>query len=399
MADLITNSSQKNSTDNSEIILDIKQNDITNKQEKKGLNLNEIFASLNNWVIEQSEIKTEEKLLFFELLHAILNAGVSITEALRLLSRQIENPRLKIIVEDMLSRIESGESLAESMRHSPDVFDKATCSIIAAGEKSGKLNEVLTELVSQYERMDSIQKKVKSVMMYPIIVITVMILLTIVVMLFVVPKLIDLFGSAENLPIPTQILIYGSDLLTQKWPILLAGVIAFTGAFITWKKSKIGQWQSAQIVLYLPILGEFVKKIALTRFTRIFSFLINSGVPIIEGLRISSKVTGNQVYEKKLLLAADDLTRGIEISENFSDDTRLFPNMLVRMMSIGEKTASMGTILNKLADFYDEELDRKVGMISKLMEPLIMMMMAAGAIFLILAIYMPILSMNDQVMG
>ncbi|NJP03695.1 type II secretion system F family protein [Candidatus Gracilibacteria bacterium] len=297
---------------------------------------------MNKWIISQSKVKLEEKLLFFELLFAILNAGVSLSEALRLLTRQIENPRLKMIVEGMQNSIESGESLAESMSHTPDVFDKATCSIIAAGEKSGKLNEVLKELVAQYERMNSISKKVSSVMTYPIIVVTVMVVLVIAVMLFVVPKLTDLFGGAANLPLPTRILIGGSDLFINKWPVLLAGLAGFIGIFMTWKKSAIGKWQSDQIALYIPIFGEFIKKISLSRFTRIFSFLINSGVPIIDGLRISSRVTGNQVYEKKLLLAADDLTRGIEISENFADDTRLFPTMLVRMMSIGEKQPLWG---------------------------------------------------------
>jgi len=142
-----------------------------------------------------------------------------------------------------------------------------------------------------------------------------------------------------------------------------------------------------------------MKKMILTRFTRIFGFLIGAGVPIVEGLKISANIAQNELYKEKLLLAADDLTKGITIAENLSDDEKLFPPMIVNMIAIGEKTASIDKVMGKAADFYNEELERAVGSLSKVMEPVILMFIAGGAIFMILAIYLPILQMNDKIMG
>jgi type IV pilus assembly protein PilC len=344
-----------------------------------------------------SPVPLKDVLLFFELFAAIVNAGIPMSDALVLLKDQIINEHLKLIVEDIHKRIQSGESLATSMRAHGDVFDNATCSIIQAGEKSGKLTEVLKELVKQFNQMSNIKKKVKSVMMYPIIIISVMTLLSAVVLIFVVPKLLDLFEDANSLPLPTRMLINGNKMLVDHWlAMILIGVSIFA-AFSTWKKSKSGSYIFSNIMLSFPAIKDFIRRIVLSRFARIFAFLLSSGVPIVEGLKISAHATGNPVYERKLLLTADDLTRGIEISENFSDDERLFPKMLVSMINIGEKTASIGPVLEKLADYYDEELDRKISTISKLVEPIILIIMACGAVFLILAIYLPILQMNDKV--
>jgi type IV pilus assembly protein PilC len=290
-------------------------------------------------------------------------------------------------------------SLAETMRNQDDVFDEATCSIVEAGETSGKLNEVMKELVTQYERMNLIQKKVKGVMTYPMVVVVVMILAAVVVLLFVIPQLMEIFGDIESLPLPTQIMVAASNILQHSWHFLLMGVIGVGGLFSYWKSTPQGNIQWTNFVLSVPLIGDFVKKMSISKVMRIFSFLIASGVPIIQGLRIASRVANNVIYEKKLLLAADDLTRGIEISENFADDERLFPQMLVSMISVGEKTASLGSVLGKVADFYDEELNRSVSTMSKMMEPIIMAVMAVGVVFLLLAIYLPILQMNDQMVG
>ncbi len=383
-----------------EIILDLKH-----EEEKKDLkesarwkNIN-IVDQVNQWLIVNSKITLNDKLLFFELLVSLLHAGIPVGEALRLLQKQTKNEHMKLIIKELADAIERGMSLAEAFQGQEEVFDEATCSIVQAGEKSGKLNEVMKELVTQYTRISRIQKKVKSVMTYPTIVVIVMILAVVAVLLFVVPQLMNIFGSAESLPIPTQILVNGSNGLRTHW-LGISAVIAGLGMlFAYWRTTTIGKMQWTQILLSTPIVGGFIKKMVLSRVMRIFSFLISSGVPIIEGLRISSRVAGNVVYEKKLLLAADDLTRGIEISENFSDDEKLFPQMLVSMIAIGERTASLGSVLEKVSDFYDEELDRSIGTLSKMMEPIIMVIMAIGVVFLLMAIYMPILQMNDQILG
>jgi type IV pilus assembly protein PilC len=385
-----------------DIILELKYESSVAEQKKTtsgfGFRLN-ILDELNSWLIMNSPIQLEDKLIFFELFVSVLHAGIPVGESLRLLEKQTRNPRLKIVINNMNKSIDSGLSLAESMRNQEGVFDEATCSIVEAGETSGKLNEVMRELVSQYERINIIQKKVKGVMTYPVVVIVVMILAAVVVLLFVVPELMNIFGGAESLPLPTQIMIKASNILQHQWHILLLSLVSIGGIFSYWKKTSLGEIYWSNFLLSVPLIGDFIKKMSISKIMRIFSFLIASGVPIIQGLRIASRVANNVIYEKKLLLAADDLTRGIELSENFSDDERLFPQMLVSMISVGEKTASLGSVLGKVADFYDEELNRSVSAISKMMEPIIMVFMAIGVVFLLMAIYLPILQMNDQIVG
>lgn len=386
-------------TQGDDIVFEIKEEQQVKKKRTLQIDPGNLFTSLNRWMIQNSAIKLQEKLLFFELLVATTNAGIAVSESLRLLIKQTKNQRLQLVIHDLKKRIDSGESLAEAMTEHTDVFDEATCSIVGAGEKSGKLQEVLKELVGQYERMNTIQKKVKGVMMYPIIVISVMVLAAAVVLIFVVPKLIDLFGGASELPLPTRIMIGASDILRYQWEFVLLAVIGIFGGFSFWKSTDSGKRQWNLFLLMMPAIGPFIKKMVLSRVARIFSFLINSGVPIIDGLRISSDVAGNIIYQKKLLLAADDLTRGIEISENFADDQALFPEMFVNMIAIGEKTASMGKTLEKVADFYDEDLERATASFSKLIEPIIIVIMAIGAVFMVMAIYLPILQMNDHMVG
>ncbi|MDH3325057.1 MAG: type II secretion system F family protein [Candidatus Peregrinibacteria bacterium] len=375
------------------------EEDSFQKVEHKTLGVREVFNLLNEWIINQSPISLIEKLIFFELLGAMVNAGVAIPESLSLIAKQTQNERMKRILIDMKNLIEDGTNLADAMRRNNNIFDEATCSVVEAGEKSGKLNEVLKELIIQYERLNTVQKKIQSVMIYPIIVIVVMILLAIVVMLFVIPKLTDLFDGAENLPLPTRILINMSNFTIHHWPWLIVGFITIPAAFIWWKNSKYGKRIWGAFVLNIPGISGLIKNMILSRITRIFGFLIASGVPIIDGLKIAAHIAENPIYEEKLLLTADDLTKGIPIAENLSDDEKMFPPMLVNMIAIGEKTASLETIMGKIAGFYDETLDRKVGNLSKIMEPFILAIIASGAVFMILAIFLPILKMNEQIMG
>lgn len=378
------------------LVLDIKGQ---SKKEKVDRNELSLFNQIDEYLINMGGIKLDEKLLFFQLLASMIGAGLPIIDALNLLINQTTNKKFKRVIIDMREQIEKGESLASSMRNNDDVFDEATCSVVEAGEKSGKLNAILKELVAQYEQISGLSKKIKAIMMYPVIVIVFMNLLTIVVLVFVVPKLEELFGGAANLPLPTRILINGSDFVLSYWYFLLAGVIGGFGSFLYWKNTKAGSRQWSTLVIYTPIFGDILSKMILTRVSRIFGFLISAGVPVVESLKIASHIAENPVYQDKLLLAADDLTKGISIAENLSDDERLFPSMLVNMMAIGEKTASLDQVMGKAADYYNEELNRKIGGMSQMMEPIILSIIACGAVFMILAIYLPILQMNDKVIG
>lgn len=360
------------------------------------LSLMGLYNTLNDWLIDMSSVSVKDQMVFFQLFGAMVSAGLSVVKALELLQGQTKNEKLKRVMQDMQVTIEGGGSLATAMKHNSDIFDEATSAVVEAGERSGRLVEVLKELTGQYEKLNKMSGKVKSVMMYPMIVCVVMFLLIVIVLLFVVPKMMDLFGGAENLPLPTRILIAGSDLVRNQWYLLFGGIIAFVGLFKYWKGTRSGAKQWDLVLLNLPVMGGIKQYMILGRICRVLSFLIESGVPVMEALKITSHAAQNELYQEKLLLAADDLGRGINIAENLSDNERLFPAMVVSMISIGEKTASLDAVLGKAAGFYDEELDRKIGNLSKLMEPFILAIIAAGAVFLIMAIYLPILKMNDN---
>jgi len=380
--------------------------DIKNQNEKfvdnsrfKFKTLREFYDFANEWVIDNSPVTLEEKLNFFQLLGSMNHAGISILESLKILEKQTKNARLQRVIRDIHDFIEDGDSLANSMRQNSDIFDEATCAVVEAGEKSGKLNEVLKELVEQYEQMSGASKKLKSVMLYPIIVIVVMVILSVVVVVFVIPKLAELFGGAANLPLPTKILMWLSDFIIQQWVLLLIGLSGISGLFMWWKKTKSGSKSWSRFLINIPIVGGLLKLMILSRVTRIFGFLIASGVPIVKSLRIAADVAENPVYQEKLLLTSDDLTKGIPIAENLADDEKLFPTMLVSMIAIGEKTASLEKIMGKIATFYSDEFNNKIGNLSKILEPIIMFIVAGGALFLILAIFLPIMQMNDHIAG
>ena len=234
---MIENKQAQNTENLETLILDISNEAISieQKQKKKIISINSIFNSINDWIIDLSTVPLQEKLLFFQLLGAMVNAGLPILECLTLLHDQTKHAKMKIVIKEIKTLIESGESLAQAMRANDDVFDDATCSVIEAGEKSGKLNEILKELVDQYEQLNSLSKKMKAAMTYPVVVITVMILLTIVILVFVVPKLEELFGGAANLPLPTRILIGTSDFVLNQSFLFLSFIIASVASFLTWK--------------------------------------------------------------------------------------------------------------------------------------------------------------------
>lgn len=383
-----------------EIVLSLRASDHDRKEKDRGVStLLDIYNAVNDWLISKSSIQLSEKLLFFELLSSTLHAGISVPDSLRLIGEQMKNPRLKDVIGNLVILIEDGESLAQSMRRNDDVFDEATCAIIEAGEKSGKLNEVLKELVQQFERMDMIKKKVTSVMIYPSIVISVMIVMAIVMIIVVIPKLTSIFEGIDNLPFPTRALLFLKDLFLEHGLLLLLGCILAGTVFSIWKNTRTGKRQISNLLIHTPGIGTLIKGMILARITRILGFLIASGVPIIEALKITSNVAGNPIYQEKLLLASDDMSKGIPLAENLSDNEKLFPSMLVNMIGIGEKTASLEVIMEKIATFYDDELSRKVENLSKLMEPAILIFITGGAVFMMLAVYLPISQMNDYLLG
>lgn len=376
------------------------------KEIKRSIRQKSLMDHLNNFMAEYTRIKTSDKVSFFRLLATMINAGISIVKALHILSEQTENAHMKKITENVAERIESGSSFSESLLAHPKVFSEAQVGMVEAGEASGRLNQTLLQIATEAEKSSSLTSKIKSAMIYPVVVVIIMLGAAFVVMTYVMPKIKDMFESlGGELPALTQALISASDFMTSKTlgisnallVLLTAGCLI--AVFSWWKKTKTGAYIWAEIVFHIPVFGKLSKKVALARFCRGLSTMISSGISIIKALYITAASVGNTVYERRIKKIADDVKQGITMAENMKDDTKHFPTMLVGMMSVAEQTAQIDTISEKLASYYEDEANDMVKGLSSLMEPIIVVILGLGVGFLVVAVMLPILSASDLASG
>ena len=374
------------------------QNEKYFSAEKKSGNF---MNSLNNYFAAHSKVKGRDKAVVFRLLSVMINAGLSIVKAIKILSKQSDSPRLKLVLTDVAEKVESGISFSEALSFHDDIFGEAEIGIVKAGEASGQLNKTLVSLAEETEKAASLSKKIRSAMIYPIVVITILIAAVILVMVMVVPGLKDLFsGTGTELPLATKILVgtsdwfVASDFLIPNWllfVLLIAGSVIFVSH---WKKTPSGHFLWDKIMLHLPVFGTLVRKSALASFSRQLALLSNSGVSIVRSLEIASKAIGNEVYHRRLTDVKADVERGISINKSIESDP-LFPELMVGMIAVGEQTAQLGAVTEKVAAFYDEEVDTFVKNLSTIMEPIIMVVIGALVGGLVMAIIQPIMGLTD----
>jgi type IV pilus assembly protein PilC len=368
----------------------------------KRLSGKDLMKQFNAFLAKFSIITISDKVSFFRLLATMINAGISILKALRILTDQLENPHMKQVVTVLAEKIEAGNSFSEALATYPGVFEEAQIGMVETGEASGRLNQTLLEIANQVEKSAALLSKVKGVMIYPAVVIVIMLGAGFAVMLFVMPRIKDMFESlGGQLPPTTMALINLSNFLVSKTfgisnAILVA--IALAGVFVAfrlWTKTKIGRLVWAEIVFHIPVFGKLSKKMALARFCRSLSAMIASGISIIKALRITAASVDNAVYERRINQIADDVKQGITMAENMKDDTKHFPEMLVGMISVAEQTAQIDSITAKIADYYEEEIDNMVKGLSSLLEPIIIVFIGGAVGFLVVSVMMPILSASD----
>lgn len=373
------------------IILDTK----TEKQEShvaRGFSMDAIDA----WIVSKQKISLVQKVMFFRLLATMVNAGISIMKAMSILEKQEKDTILRKAYENIIVGIKSGKNLSQTLREYGENFSDSECSIIESGEKTGKLNSSLLQLAEQVEKVSSISKKLKGALMYPAAIVVVMIGSIMVLMTMVVPKIVEIFGDKEKLPPLTRLLIATSDFFVGYWWAIILFMVGFVFAVSFWKQTESGKYRFDKIMLGLPIMGKVMQKVILSKFSRILSNLLSSGISIVESLRIVSDVVGNEVYRQRILLLREDIKKGIKIGESLEDD-RLFPEMLIQMIKVGEETAKLDTIILKIADFYDEEVDTTINSINKLLEPIIIVTMAIVVGVIAVGIMQPIMNLADVV--
>ena len=354
------------------------------------------YQHFNDYLIEHSKIKLQAKATFFRLLAVMLNAGLSLIKSLNTLAvQQDKTPRLARVLFAMAHTIESGRSLSDAMGDYPDIFDDSQVGVVKAGEASGQLNKTLKSLADEMEKSSSVSGKIKGAMIYPAVIMSILVVVVFLMMTLVIPQLSTLFeSSGHTLPLPTLIMVYISNFCVNYWYILFGGIIGLVMAFNFWKKTRSGKylWDAAK--LKMPVFGPVVQKGAISKFARGFANLMSSGVPIIKAMEIISHAVGNEVYKRRLLLCAEDMKRGIPMAENMAE-SKLFPSMLVNMIEVGEQTAQLDTVILKVADFYDDEIDEIIKNISKTMEPMIMVVMGVVIGGIVAAIMLPIMQLTS----
>ena len=336
------------------------------------------------------KVSTKDLVVFTRQFATMIDAGLPLVQCLDILSSQQENKGFKAVLTQVKGDVESGSTFADALKKHPKVFDNLYVNLVAAGEVGGILDTILNRLAAYIEKAMKLKSQVKGAMVYPISIISIAAVVIVGLLVFVIPIFASMFADfGQALPMPTQIVINMSDFLKAWW--WLIGISAY-GAFFGFKKyyaTKGGQKVVDELVLKLPVFGDLLRKVAVAKFTRTLGTMITSGVPIMDGLEIVAKTAGNKTIETAIMKTRESISAGKTISEPLAQ-SGVFPSMVCQMISVGEATGALDNMLNKIADFYDDEVDSAVDAMTALMEPALMAFLGVAVGGLVIAMYLPI---------
>jgi len=328
----------------------------------------------------------------------MISAGIPIAQTLRGIGVGHENPSLEKLMLDLSRDVESGSSLRDALAKHPVHFNRLFTSLTKAGEESGKLDTMLDRVATYNEKIEAIKSKIKSAMLYPVIVLVVAFLVTVLLLLFVIPQFEVLFqGLGADLPTLTRVVVDMSEWMQAYWWIFLGGIAAFSVIFVqSYKRSEKMQFTFDRILLRAPVFGPILKKSALARFARTLAIIFSAGVPLVEGMNTVATATGNRVYTKGVLRVKNEISTGKGLAPSM-EETKLFPNMMLQMVSSGEESGELEVMLNKVADFFETEVDDAVESLASIIEPLMIVMLGGIIGTMVLAMYMPIFKLGSAI--
>jgi type IV pilus assembly protein PilC len=337
--------------------------------------------------------------VFTRQFSVMIDAGLPLVQCLEILGTQEEDKNFASVILATRTDVESGASLADAMKKHPKAFDPLFTNMIAAGEAGGILDTILKRLATYIEKAVKLRGQVKSAMIYPIAVIVIAVVVVGVILWKVIPTFANLFaGLGAELPLPTRIVIAASNGLVRFMPFVLVGIGATVFAFRAYYNSTNGRRVIDAITLKLPVLGQLMRKIAVARFCRTLSTLLASGVSILEALDITARTAGNAIIEEAIMTTRKSIERGETIAAPLKE-TNVFPSMVVQMISVGEATGALDTMLGKIAEFYEEEVDTAVAGLLTLLEPIMIFFLGVVVGGIVIAMYMPIFDLISKLTG
>lgn len=342
-------------------------------------------------VIFGGRVKDKDIVIFTRQFATMIDAGLPLVQALEILSAQVENKTLGKTIQQVKIDVESGATYADALKKHPRIFSELYVNMVAAGEAGGILDTILNRLAAYIEKAMKLKKKVKGALVYPAVVTSIAVLVIAVIMIFVVPTFSKMFAQlGGTLPLPTRMVINLSGFIAGMGGLMTLGaIIALIVFIIQVRRTEKGKYIIDKISLKLPIFGPLLNKVAVAKFTRTLGTLVSSGVPILDGLEITAKTSGNKVVEYAIMDVRKGVVGGKTLAEPITK-AKVFPPMVTHMIAVGESTGALDAMLAKIADFYDDEVDASVSNLTAMMEPLLMVFLGGAVGYIVVAMYLPI---------
>lgn len=365
---------------------------VTIKEEGKGMKLK--IPGMG-----AKKVETKDIVIFTRQFATMIDSGLPLVQCLDILSSQQDNKSFKEVLVKVKESVESGSTFADALSKHPNVFDQLYVNLVAAGEVGGILDTILNRLAAYIEKAMKLKKQVKGAMVYPATIMSIAVVVVGVILIFVIPtfaKMFEEFGG--ELPAPTKIVIAFSNFIVKYLIVMIAAFFAAVTAFKKYYATANGRKIVDRLALKAPIFGPLIRKVAVAKFTRTLGTMISSGVPIMDGLDIVAKTAGNKIIEEAIYKVRQAISEGKTIAEPLAE-CGVFPPMVVQMIAVGEATGAMDAMLNKIADFYDEEVDSAVSAMTAMMEPMLMVFLGTTVGGLVVAMYLPIFKIAGAVGG
>lgn len=355
-------------------------------------------SGLRHWLQRARRVSPVEKVFFTQNLQVMVRAGLPLATALKTIATQTNHRGFAEVLGEIAAEVERGIPLSDGLAKYPKIFSDLYVNMVRAGEKSGKLDEVLVQITNQLRKNHALVSKVRGALTYPIIVVIAMVGIGIGMMIFVVPKISQVFADVNaQLPLPTRILIATSNFLVDHGWWVLAGAILLIIALGRGVRTAKGRLLWHGLILRLPIISSIVKKINLAKFSRTFSSLLKTDIPIVQAFHITSSTLGSVLYRNAIETASERVKKGVAVAAILRDYPRLFPPLITQMTAVGEETGTLDTILTELAEFYEEDVDRTMSNLATIIEPILMILLGFGVGGMAVAIILPMYSLAQAI--